>query len=62
MSGRRARLAAVPDADRPLEMGRDIYAADRKKMASIDWAAVHIRADRAPAISLPERIRRFVRR
>jgi hypothetical protein len=61
-SARRGKLAAVPSSDAPLDMAKDIYAADRKKMAEIDWAAVHIRGDRAAAISLPERIRSFLRR
>lgn len=39
----------------------DIYAADRAKIASIDWAQVHINGDRARPLNLPERTRRFFR-
>lgn len=58
----KARLKSVPSPDKPLDMADDIYAKDKAKIASIDWAAVHIRGDRAPPISLSDRVRQIVRR
>lgn len=47
MRSGRAKLAAVPDADAPLIIARDIYAAGREKREDRShWAKVHIEADK----------------
>lgn len=39
---------------------RDIYAADRARIAAIDWDEVHIRGDRRRPVDLPDRPRRSI--
>lgn len=57
----RPNLQAVPGfADKPLDMGTDIYAKDRAKIASIDWAKVHIRSDRSRPVSIMSPVKRLV--
>ena len=52
----RAKLHAVPDT--PAER-IDIYAADKARIAAIDWSAVHISGDqRSRIVDLPDRPRR----
>ena len=43
-----------------LDMAPDIYAADRALCRSIDWAAVHIAADRSAPVDIADvrRVRR----
>lgn len=63
MSSARPKLAAVPDAEAPLDLAGDIYAKGREKREDREhWAKVHIRGDRAQPISLPDRIRGLFRR
>jgi hypothetical protein len=47
------RLKAVPTEPRPVDMAPDIYDAIRKKRASIDWAKMHITADRRREVFAP---------
>ena len=43
-----------------ISWGPDIYAADRALRASIDWGAMHVAADRRPAVNIADvrRVRR----
>lgn len=54
MTPRKPRLAVDNDAEKPI----DIYAAIRAKRESIDWARVHITADRRAPVCLPDRVKR----
>lgn len=40
-------------------MSTDIYAKDRAKIAAVDWAGLHVRSDRSPAVQLGRLMRRF---
>ncbi len=52
----RPNLRAVPDTP---EQPIDIYAADKARIAAIDWSAVHISGDhRSRIVDLPDRPRR----
>lgn len=57
MTARKAKadLHLVGDQD---EGPRDIYAADRARIAGTDWAAVHVRSDRSKPVDLPDGPRR----
>lgn len=49
---RRNLHAVPPPTDKPLDLAGDIYAADRAKIAAIDWAKVHVRGDRSAPVQL----------
>jgi hypothetical protein len=49
----RSNLRAVPATPVELDLGPDIYAKIAEKRAAIDWAAVHIAADRRAPLNIP---------
>lgn len=54
MSRGKAKLRAVPEQPTvEPEPPKDIYAADRERIAAIDWGALHIRSDKSAPVDLP---------
>lgn len=48
-------LELAPEKPRPRADLHDYEAEQRRKIASINWAKVHVRGDRSAPIDLPER-------
>lgn len=53
---KKAKLKVVPKQEpKPLDMAGDIYAADRAKIRSRNWASIHIAGDRRAPLDIPDR-------
>lgn len=50
-------LKIVEPAEKPLDMGPDLYAPNYERIRRTNWAKLHIRADRSAPVDIPDRPR-----